>query len=209
MKVTEQKKQSKLKAIIPWLGWLGFALSIGIFCVTGCSQNNMMNEQASSYHKAKSTALSQAATLTEAEADKALERFGGFLEGIGSEEFIENEIANVYADNAYLNDTLKTLTNREEVKQHFIKTSKTMTKYSLEIEDIMSSEQGYYVRWTMKFSAPKLANGDEIISIGMSHVIFDKEGKVLLHQDFWDSSTGLFEHIPVLGGGIRMVKKRL
>jgi hypothetical protein len=101
------------------------------------------------------------------------------------------------------------MTNREEIRQHFVKTSKTMTTYSLEIEDTVKAEQGYYVRWTMKFSAPKLAGGEELVSIGMSHVIFDSDGKVLLHQDFWDATTGLFEHIPVLGGGIRMVKKRL
>jgi hypothetical protein len=169
----------------------------------------MMNEQASSYHKAKSTALSQAGKLNETEASEALDRFGKFLKNIESTEYIAKEVANVYAKDAYLNDTLKTLTDREQVKQHFLNTSKTMTTYSLDVEDTMKSEQGYYVRWTMKFSAPKLAGGKEIITIGMSHVVFNKEGKVLLHQDFWDSSTGLFEHIPVLGGGIRMVKKRL
>lgn len=209
MEITDQKKSSKFKAVFPWLGWVGFSLCIGIFCVTGCSQNTMMNEQANTYHKAKSTALSQAGNLSEPEAEKALERFGDFLKGIGSEEFVEKEIANVYAENAYLNDTLKTLPNREQIRKHFVKTSQTMTTYSLEIEDIAKSEQGYYIRWTMKFSAPKLASGKEIVSIGMSHVVFNNEGKVLLHQDFWDSTTGMFEHIPVLGGGIRLVKKRL
>ncbi len=207
--MSEQKKTLRLRAVIPWLGWLGFSLCIGIFCVTGCSQNTMMNEQASSYQKAKSAAIPQAGNLTDAQADEALDRFGEFLKNIGSVEYIENEIANVYAENGYLNDTLKTLPNREAIKQHFLKTSKTMTSYSLEIEDSVKTKDGYYVRWTMKFSAPKLAGGTELVSIGMSHVIFDAEGKVLLHQDFWDSTSGLFEHIPVLGGGIRIVKKRL
>lgn len=83
-----------------------------------------------------------------------------------------------------------------------------MTSYSLEIDDIASTDKGHYLRWTMKFAAPKLAKGQEIVSVGMSHLIFDDEGKILLHQDFWDSSSNLFEHIPLVGGGIRMVKKR-
>lgn len=169
----------------------------------------MMNEQVSTYNQAKSRANTKASSLTPGEAEKALKRTTDFLSNIGSEEYIEREIANVYAEDAYLNDTLKSLTNREQIKTHFVKTSKTMINYSLEIEDIASTDKGYYLRWTMKFSAPKLAKGEEIISIGMSHIIFDKNGKVLLHQDFWDSSTGLFEHVPFVGGGIRLVKKRL
>lgn len=202
---------SKMKSIFLWIGWIGFSICIALFCVTGCSKNTIMNEQTITYKKAKNNASSQGAELSEADAKKALDQFGDFLKGIGSEEVIEREIANTYHEDAYLNDTLKTLNNREEIKQHFIKTSQTMTSYSLEIDDISKSNSGngYYMRWTMKFSAPKLASGKEIISIGMSHVIFDEEGKVLLHQDFWDSSTGMFEHVPIIGGGIRMIKKRL
>jgi hypothetical protein len=41
----------------------------------------------------------------------------------------------------------------------------------------------------------------------MSRVRFDAGGRVVLHQDYWDSASGLFEHVPVLGGLIRAVKK--
>jgi hypothetical protein len=47
------------------------------------------------------------------------------------------------------------------------------------------------------------------VTIGMTHLRFDSEGKVVLHQDFWDSTRGIFEHVPVMGAGIRLVKKRL
>ncbi len=169
----------------------------------------MMNQQSTTYHQAQKTAIQKAAVISEEDANKALERFAQFLEGIGSCEFIEREIANVYSQDAYLNDTLKTLVNRSEIKEHFIKTSKAMTDYSVSIDDIARAKQGYYIRWTMKYKSPKLAKGEEIESIGITHVIFDASGKALLHQDFWDSTSGFFEHVPVLGGGIRIVKKRL
>ncbi len=206
---TTEKKRSLLKTIFPWVGWIGLFLCIGLFTITSCSQNTTMNQQSITYHKANKAALANAATLSEADAELAIERFSAFLKGIGSAEFIEKEINNVYAENAYLNDTLKTLNNREEIKQHFLKTSKAMSDYSVVIDDIAPSKQGYYIRWTMKFNAPKLAKGKEIESIGISHVIFDKDGKALLHQDFWDSTSGFFEHAPVIGSGIRLIKKRL
>lgn len=43
----------------------------------------------------------------------------------------------------------------------------------------------------------------------MTHIRFDSEGKVILHQDFWDSTGGLFEHVPALGWMLRRAKKRL
>ena len=211
MSVPPQKKRFLLKTVIPWLGWIGFTLSIVVFCITGFSQNKKMNEQSKTFHKVqtKKIAATNSVNLTESETKQALDRFTHFLQSIGSAEFIENEISNVYAEDAYLNDTLKSLYTSEEIKQHFLKTAKTMTSYSLVIEDIASTDQGHYIRWTMKFSAPKLASGKEIESIGMSYVVFNQEGRAVLHQDYWDSVSGMFEHVPVIGGGIRMIKNRL
>ena len=44
---------------------------------------------------------------------------------------------------------------------------------------------------------------------GAWRIRFDAEGKVKLHQDFWDSAGGLFEHTPVLGWMLQRAKKRL
>ncbi len=209
MIISNLHKKTKPGTFLSWLGWTGFILCFSMLCMIGCSHNTTMNKQVNTYNTAKSSALASAGNLNEDDAQKALNQISNFLKNIGSQEFIEKEINNVYAENAFLNDTLKTLINRQQIKQHFVKTSKTMTSYSLEVDDIAKTDQGYYLRWTMKFAAPKLASGEEIISIGMSHIIFDNHGKVLLHQDFWDSSSGLFEHVPFVGGGIRMVKKRL
>lgn len=203
------QKTISFRSILAWSGWIGFLTCITIFFIASCSHNTQMNQQANTFHSALDHSKTKAANLSDRETKKALDKFSAFLKGIGSADYIEKEISNVYAENAYLNDTLKTLKNRDEIKKHFIKTSKAMTSYSVEIEDIASTSQGHYVRWTMKFTAPKLAKGKEIISIGISYVVFDQDGKAILHQDYWDSTAGFFEHVPLVGGGIRVVKKRL
>jgi hypothetical protein len=168
-----------------------------------------MNQQASSFKAAQEKAADHITQLPDETKNATLERFAKFLQGINSTEFIEKEIDHVYAENAYLNDTLKSLQGRDAIKQHFIKTSDAMSAYTVDIDDISSSEKGYYIRWTMKFNAPKLAKGQEIESIGITYAEFDEQGKVILHQDFWDSTSGFFEHVPLLGGGINIIKKRL
>jgi hypothetical protein len=54
----------------------------------------------------------------------------------------------------------------------------------------------------------RFRKGEVHSSIGMTHLRFDRDGRVIYHQDYWDSGSALFEKIPVLGGGIRAVKKR-
>jgi hypothetical protein len=38
---------------------------------------------------------------------------------------------------------------------------------------------------------------------------FDREGRVILHQDFWDSAQGVWDHVPVLGIGLQHVRRLL
>jgi hypothetical protein len=44
---------------------------------------------------------------------------------------------------------------------------------------------------------------------GISHVRFSSDGKVIFHQDYFDAAAFLYEKIPVLGGEIRFIKKRI
>jgi hypothetical protein len=43
---------------------------------------------------------------------------------------------------------------------------------------------------------------------GASHVVFNEQGLVTLHRDYWDAAEELYEKLPVLGGVMRWLKKR-
>ena len=44
---------------------------------------------------------------------------------------------------------------------------------------------------------------------GVTHLRFDAEGRVTLHRDYWDAAEELYEKLPVLGGLMRALKRRL
>ena len=48
----------------------------------------------------------------------------------------------------------------------------------------------------------------EATSIGISQLRFNADGKVVMHQDFWDSTEGLFSHLPGIGGAVRWVRSK-
>lgn len=138
----------------------------------------------------------------------SLEPFTTFLQKIGDKEFVRENTAKVYSADAYLNDTLVTHRGPEQIMAYFHNTADTMTSYQVTIDDTASSGAEHYVRWTMVFSAPKLNGGKPVESVGMSHIRLNPEGKVVMHQDFWDSGTNIYGQIPVLGGVIESIRRR-
>jgi hypothetical protein len=139
----------------------------------------------------------------------ALERFKSFLQGIGDAQFIRDNTLQVYAQDAYLDDTLAVHHGAAEIEAYFVNTSDIMTNYQVVIDDVSRSEMDYYVRWTMVFSAPALSGGQPVHSVGISQIRFNQDGKVAFHQDFWDSGKNFYAHLPVVGGAVGFVSRRL
>ena len=45
-------------------------------------------------------------------------------------------------------------------------------------------------------------------SMGVSHLRFDAEGKVIFHHDYWDSADVLVPRVPIANGLIELVRRR-
>jgi len=43
---------------------------------------------------------------------------------------------------------------------------------------------------------------------GASHLVFNEQGRVTLHRDYWDAAEELYEKLPVVGGLMRWLKRR-
>ncbi|AOE87377.1 nuclear transport factor 2 family protein [Pseudomonas sp. TCU-HL1] len=64
-----------------------------------------------------------------------------------------------------------------------------------------------YLRWRMAFRHPRLSRGRAICLEGCSHLRW--RDKVHWHRDYFDAGALLYEHVPLLGGAIRWLKRRL
>lgn len=126
-----------------------------------------------------------------------------------STENIRGKVSDVYADEIFFNDTLKTIRSAQALEEYLLETAEMLQYGRVSYEDVAESGADTYVRWRMVYRSKKISRKQDIVTIGMSHLRFDEHGKVILHQDFWDSTRGVFEHVPLIGAGIRAVKKRL
>lgn len=136
-----------------------------------------------------------------------------------------DEIGKLYADDVTFIDPLHQITGLTALRQYFeqmyanIKSIdfvmhghdqiyKNVSTIGLAIpDDELSSGEGY-LRWRMRFSHPRLKNGQTIEVEGCSHLRWSKN-KVYYHRDYFDAGAMLYEHLPVMGRVIAWLKRRL
>lgn len=61
--------------------------------------------------------------------------------------------------------------------------------------------------WTMSFAHPKLNGGKGATLAGCSHLIYDS--RIHYQRDYYDLGEMLYERLPLLGGVIRWLKRRM
>jgi limonene-1,2-epoxide hydrolase len=125
-----------------------------------------------------------------------------------NEESVRRLTRQVFAPEAYLNDTLKSLHGSVAIEDYFLATVRNAESVTVRFEDVAESGGNYYFRWVMDTRLKKLRAGQTIRTIGITMVRFDAQGRVVFHQDFWDSTAGIFEHVPGVGTAIRGLKAR-
>ena len=172
------------------------------------SRAQAQNPVASFNEAMAATAAVQGPSRGSAAEKAAIARFEEFL-GHLDEKTARNETEKVYAPDAYLNDTLKTLHGTPAIRDYFIKTAEGLDSMTVTFDDLAVSGRNYYFRWTMDTRMKHLAKGKTVRTIGVTLVRFDPQGRVLIHQDFWDSAQGVWDHVPVLGSVIRWIQGKI
>ncbi len=127
------------------------------------------------------------------------------LYGDLNEVNVQTKVREVYAADAWFNDTIATEVGIDAIEKYLLKTARGAELVQAKIDDVAVSGADCYVRWTMEIRAKNLASGQPIITTGMSHLRFDREGRIILHQDYWNPSAGIYQHLPLLGPAIRFV----
>jgi hypothetical protein len=60
--------------------------------------------------------------------------------------------------------------------------------------------------WTF---AGRTKGGQHLSIMGMSELTFAADGKVARHIDHWDAATQFYEKLPLLGGVLRFIRRRI
>jgi len=151
----------------------------------------------------------QGSTGSAGEAVKSgLERFKGVFAEF-TPAAIDARAAEVYAADAYFNDQVKELHGAAAIAPYLARSAAQLASWSIRFDDLVEGDREFYLRWEMTFATKGDKDEPAVVAPGISHLRLDADGKVIMHQDFWDSTAGIFERVPLLGGAIRAVKRRI
>lgn len=117
--------------------------------------------------------------------------------------------AQVYAPDAVLYDNLAVVYGASDIEAYFTKAVGEVDGLQVEFQQTTRAGIDYYIRWRMTIVSESLSPGQPLVSYGMTHFRFDEQGRVLLHRDFWDAASGLYEYLPVVGGLITRLRETL
>jgi len=186
------------------------ALLVALFTLSGCSDvPQALNGLNSSYDAAiqatDGAVVFEPGSATEVRTLERLEQFFTRM----TPESVREQVAGVYAAHAYLNDNIVGITGRDRISEYFAHAAGQSEVLNVEFLDVSRSEHDYFIRWKMTVQAKVLSGGEPVVTYGVSQFRFDGQGLVLLHRDFWDAATGMYEHLPYIGRIVRYVQSKL
>lgn len=185
---------------------IGLTLLSLIVALWGCSGGKPMNLE-NYYKELAATDPSKTALVNSGSAEEktGIETFKEYYK-VFAEDVIRRDTKELYAKEAYFKDGYKEVKGVEAIETYFIATTKAIVSCTFDITDVSIHEGNYYFRWVMNLTI-KRDKDNPIELIGMSHVRFGPDGKIIFHTDYWDTSV-IFERAPVIGSIIRWAKEQ-
>lgn len=122
---------------------------------------------------------------------------------------VAERVRAVYAESLYFSDTLKVFHDHHALATYLEETADRVEFNHVTFHRVIRDDGDYYLRWSMETGFRLFGRQIRTSSIGMSQVRLDGQGKVTLHQDFWDNTEGFFRHLPVIGFLLERVMRRL
>ncbi len=122
------------------------------------------------------------------------------------------ELGNFYAADVVFTDPVHQLTGLKTLESYFEQMCGDLTSCHFEFVAETVAQDDMWLKWNMHYRHPKINNNSPLTLIGASHIQWiDTENgrKIISHEDFYDLGSMLYEHLPVLGYGVRLVKSNL
>jgi hypothetical protein len=190
---------------------MGSALALALALVTLAACTAPISEERASF-AAYRAALSGTADAPTLEPDSpeeraAIERYRAFY-ATYSPQAVRAGARGLYAEDAFFRDPFREVRGIDAVEAYLLHGAELIGECAIEIEDVARSDDDFYFRWIARVPAEDPAE-PPAETIGLSHVRFDGEGKIVFQQDYLDPARAVYERIPVIGWILYKIRSRI
>ena len=118
------------------------------------------------------------------------------------------QLATIYDAQARFKDPFNEVQGLPEIERIFRHMYVALEQPHFVITGQLVDGQQAFLTWEFRFRFKRFDTTTLQTVRGGSHVVFNEQGLVTLHRDYWDAAEELYEKLPVLGGVMRWLKKR-
>ncbi len=115
------------------------------------------------------------------------------------------EIRRYYAEQAHFKDPFNDCHGVDEIEALFAAMFTHLQQPKFTVLQALRDGDQAFITWDFDF----IYSGRALRIHGASHLQFDTQGRIILHRDYWDAAEALFAKIPVIGGMITWLRKKM
>lgn len=134
-----------------------------------------------------------------------LTEFKGFYERFSANDL--DTLGDIYTDNVTFSDPVHTISGLSTLESYFKEMCGNLSHCHFEFKDEIVNDGHASLKWEMHYRHPSLKSNKSLVLSGVSLIHYSD--KVYKHEDYYDMGAMLYEHLPLIGGAIRMIKSRL
>lgn len=119
-----------------------------------------------------------------------------------------NLLGDIYHPQTVFVDPVHKIEGLDKLTEYFAGLYQNMNHCQFDITNVVCEGNQAAIYWEMKFSHKKIKAGETLEVIGHS-LLKESSGKVIYQRDYFDVGSMVYEHVPILGSVIRLIKQKI
>ena len=144
-------------------------------------------------------------SATQAKPD-AVANLVAYFENLSPESMAQ--LGQHYTAQARFKDPFNDVSGLSEIARIFEHMFVALIRPRFVVTQQVSQGAQCFLTWEFRFQFRNYRVGQEQVILGASHLVFDAQGLVTLHRDYWDAAEELYEKLPLVGSLMRWLKRR-
>jgi hypothetical protein len=137
---------------------------------------------------------------------QATENLATFFETLSPQSV--TQLQTVYDEQATFKDPFNQVQGLPEIERIFRHMYVALDQPHFVVTGQVVDGAQAFLTWEFRFRFKRFDTTTLQAVRGASHVVFNEQGLVTMHRDYWDAAEELYEKLPVLGGVMRWLKAR-